>query len=242
MNLLYYSYQEDKYYEYNSKTVSKIFEKKNSLNFNCSFELSISKESNSIHIFKNEKIYHLNLIEFQENSQERIGIRIDNLETLNKFIDTYINELDCRVTKNSIEEYHSLEKKREKEKFDNWKVKYQKKRKKEKYNSLKPIFATLLIITLLGVSFYYWSSEEYKFIFSKTNFIKAEIVETKMVHAGSGYYYQKLTYQYEFNNKKFKGEKTIGRSVGVRDIGDFIKLKISIKNPERNKVVGYYYD
>ena len=61
-----------------------------------------------------------------------------------------------------------------------------------------------------------------------------------MVHAGKGYYYQKLTFVYEFENKEFYGEKTVGKRVGRKKIGDLIKLKISTENPERNKVLGYY--
>mgnify|MGYP006132577093 CR=1 FL=1 len=130
----------------------------------------------------------------------------------------------------------------EKEKFKKWKIEYKKKKKKEKFYFLKPIFITLLIISIFGISYYFWNSEEYKFIFNETKIIKAEIIETKMVHFGKGYYYQKLIFEYEFNNKKFNGEKTIGKRVRLRKVGDLIQLKISIENPERNKVLGYYYN
>tara|TARA_R110002051_G_C8427583_1_gene452925 strand:- start:2 stop:406 length:405 start_codon:yes stop_codon:yes gene_type:complete len=132
--------------------------------------------------------------------------------------------------------------KEEKEKFEKWKVKYQKKKEKEKFNFLKPIIITALIISIIGISFYYWNSEEYKFIFDKTKIVKAEIIETKMVHIGKGYYHQMLIFEYEYNNQKFKGEKTIGKRVGLKKIGDILQLKISIENPERNKVLRYYYN
>ncbi len=240
MNLQYYSYKEDKVYEYNSDVISKISEKKNSFDLTSKFELSISKETSTLHIYKIENNYHLNFIKFNEKSQERTGINIQKFEVLNKFIDNYINELDYKVTKKSIEKYSELKKEEEKENFNKWKVEYEKKKEREKFDYLKPILITFGIVFIFGTSFYYWNSEEYKFIFSETKFIKAKIVETKMVHAGSGYYYQKLTFEYKFQNEIFKGEKTIGKRVGRRKIGDLIKLKISTKKPERNKVIAYY--
>ena len=240
MNLQYYSYKEDKIYEYNSDIISKISEKKNSFDLNTKFELSISKEISSLHIHRVEKNYNLSLIEFNEKSQERIGIKIESLETVNSLINNYINELESKVTKNSIEKHNSQKKKQESEKFNNWKIEYEKKKEKEKFDFLKPIFYTFLVISIVGISFYYWNSEEYKFIFNETNLVKAEIVETKMVHAGSGYYYQKISFEYTFNNQKYEGERKIGKRVGRKKIGDFIKLKISIENPERNKILGYY--
>ncbi|WP_405604077.1 hypothetical protein [Polaribacter sp. Asnod1-A03] len=240
MNLQYYSFKEDKIYEYNSDIISKIYEKKNSFDLNTRFELSISKEITSLYVYRVEEKYHLNLIEFNDKSQERIGIKIESLETVNSFINNYINELDSKVTKNSIEKYNSQKKKQESEKFNKWKIKYEKKKEKEKFDFLKPIFYTLLVISIAGISFYYWNSEEYKFIFNETKFVKAEIVETKMVHAGKGYYYQKIMFEYKFNNQIFKGDKKIGKRVGRKKKGDFIKLKISTENPERNKVLGYY--
>ena len=240
MNLQYYSFKEDKIYEYDSDIISKISEKKNSFDLTSKFELSISKETTTLHIYKIENNYHLSLIKFNEKSQERTGIRIEKLEVVNSFIDNYINELDFKVTKNSIEKYSVLKKEEEKENYKKWKVNYEKRRKKEKFNFLKPIFITLGIVLIFGVSFYYWNSEEYKFIFNTTDFVKAEIIETKMVHAGKGYYYQKIIFEYEFNNKQFKGSKTIGKRVGKRKVGDFIKLKISKENPKKNKVVEYY--
>ena len=240
MNLQYYSYEEDQVYEYDSEIISKITEKKNSFDLTSKFELSISKKTTTLYIYKIENNYHLNFIKFDEKSQERIGISIDKLEVVNKFIDNYINELDFQVTKKSIEKYNELKKKEEIENFNRWKIEYDKKREKEKFNFLKPYLITLGIVLFLGVSFYYWNSEEYKFIFSETEFVKAEIIETKMIHAGTGYYYQKLIFEYKFQNKIFRGEKTIGKRVGRRKIGDLVKLKISTENPERNKVIAYY--
>ena len=240
MNLQYYSYKEDKVYEYNSDIISKISEKKNSFDLTSKFELTISKETTSLHIYRIQNNYHLSLIEFSEKSQERTGIKIESLVIVNNFIDNYINELDFKVTKNSIEKYSITKKKEKKENFNKWKIEYEKKREKEKFDFLKPILITLGIVFIFGISFYYWNSEEYKFIFNETDFVKAEITETKMVHAGKGYYYQKLIFEYEFENKKFYGEKTVGKRVGRKKIGDLIKLKISTENPERNKVLGYY--
>lgn len=240
MYLQYYSYKEDKVYEYNSEIISKILKKKNSFDFTSKFEFIISKELTSLHVFGNDNNYHLSLIEFDEKSQESTGIKIKSLEKVNHFIDNYINELDSKVTKNSIEKFSIFKKNEEKENFKKWKVKYEKNKEKERFDFLKPILITFGIVFIFGVSFYYWNSEEYKFIFSKTDFVKAEIIETKMVRAGKGYYYQKLIFEYEFDNKKFNGDKTIGRRVGIKKIGDFIKLKISTQDPDRNKVVGYY--
>ena len=101
MNLQYYSYEEDQVYEYDSEIISKITEKKNSFDLTSKFELSISKKTTTLHIYKIENNYHLNFIRFDEKSQERIGISIDKLEVVNKFIDNYINELDFQVTKKS---------------------------------------------------------------------------------------------------------------------------------------------
>ena len=142
MNLQYYSFKEDKVYEYNSDIISKISEKKNSFDLTSKFELSISKETTSLHIYRIENNYHLSLVEFNEKSQERTGIKIESLGIVNNFIDNYINELDFKVTKKSIEKYSLEKKKGEKEKFNKWKIEYEKKREKEKFDFLKPILIT----------------------------------------------------------------------------------------------------
>lgn len=126
--------------------------------------------------------------------------------------------------------------------YEDWKIKYDQKRKKEKYNFLKPIFFTLLVMSVIAVSFYYWKTDEYKFIFKKTDFVNAKISDTKMVHFGKGYYFQKLIFEYSYNGKSYKGSEEIGKRVGIRKIGDSIKLKITVENPKINKVIGYYFD
>jgi hypothetical protein len=165
---------------------------------------------------------------------------LDDSEILNRFIDYYINEVDSEGTKTSIHHYQTLKKEDEKEKYDKWKIQY-KRKKTEKYDYLKPAIKTITRAFILVVSLYYWNSDEYKFIFNETKFVKAEIIKIKVAHFEQGYYYQKLTFQYEFNSKKYEGQETIGKRVRKRKIGDFIKLKISKDNPEKNKVVGYYY-
>ena len=57
MNLQYYSYEEDQVYEYDSEIISKITEKKNSFDLTSKFELSISKKTTTLHIYKIENIF-----------------------------------------------------------------------------------------------------------------------------------------------------------------------------------------
>ena len=131
-------------------------------------------------------------------------------------------------------------KKSEKENYKKWKVEYDQRRKRERFDFLKPITIALTIVTIVILVGYYTFTGEYKFIGQKTDFVKAEIIDTEMVHFWNHYYHQRIIYTYEFKNKKYKGAWVIDKRIGKRQVGDIVRLKISVNHPEKSKVVGHY--
>lgn len=134
-----------------------------------------------------------------------------------------------------------LKQKEEKaEKLKEWNKEFAFRQKTEKASNRKRTIITLLILTFVSLTFYFWYTNELQFLGQKTDFTKAKIIETKMHHIGSGKYMQRVTYQFRLNEEFYTGKFEAGTSIGRRDTGEFVKVKFSINHPERSKMVGVF--
>ena len=162
---------------------------------------------------------------------EMTEILISYFKDDNKFKKDYRFTGDKKESKN---------KKLSKEKFEAWKKNFEIQSKKDKVNDRIKIFiAFLLLLSFSGIG-YYWYVGELKFLGQKTEIKKAEIIKTQMHHIGRGYYMQTVTYEFEYNNNKYKGTFEAGKRFGIQKVGGFISVKFSISNPKRSLVIGFY--
>ena len=61
-----------------------------------------------------------------------------------------------------------------------------------------------------------------------------------MHHVGRGYDLQRVTYEFEFQEKKYQGTFEAGQRLGKQTVGEFIKVKFSTKDPKRSKFIAFY--
>ena len=202
-------------------------------------EFYISKENNTFSLRKERSNYFLSISFENKDYNERIGIKISEKKLFEDLLFDYIDELTCAKTVRNFQDYNSQQKIREKENYEEWKVTYQDKRKKDNKKTLVSLLVALVMFSVIIISGYYLFSGEYKFIGQKTKHIKAKIVNVSVVPVSGGYM-QNINYEYIYDNNIFHGIKQIGRSIGVKEKGDYIKIKISIIKPRRHIVVAYY--
>ena len=149
----------------------------------------------------------------------------------NKFKDNY---------KFTGDKEESINKKLSDEKFEAWKKDFEIQAKKDKVNDCRKILIAFLLLLSFCAIGYYWYIGELKFLGQKTEVTKAEIIKTQMHHIGRGYYMQTVTYEFEYNNNKYKGTFEAGKRFGIQEVGRFIRVKFSISNPKRSLVIGFY--
>jgi len=124
--------------------------------------------------------------------------------------------------------------------YEEWKKSYLAEKAKEKRQGFKRVMLTVAIMTSLFVSGYYLYSGEWKFIGQRTDFARATIVSTYMHHIGKGYYMQTVVYEFQHEGIKYSGTFEAGKRVGKRKVGETIKVKYSLMNPNRSLYVAVY--
>ncbi len=61
-----------------------------------------------------------------------------------------------------------------------------------------------------------------------------------MYHWGKGFYFQKVTYAFEFEGETYQGQFKAGKLKGKQFVGDFIKVKFAKNNPKKSKLIAFY--
>ena len=128
------------------------------------------------------------------------------------------------------------EKEEKKRKFEEWKKNAAAKRKIEQRNYI--IKASFLALVLIII--YMWASGRLTFFGQKTETAKATITEIRILHWGRGMRIQNAIYQFEYEGEIYQGDFDAGRRKGKQHVGGKVKVKFSVKNPEKSKVVGFY--
>lgn len=164
-----------------------------------------------------------------------------SVDELNNILKSYINNDDEFKKQHRYigdKEAEVIQKK----KYAKWHKEYQIKQKEESKQKGLRIFLAVIIFILLFIIPYYSAIGELQFIFQKTDYTEAEIVETKMHHVGKGYYMQTAYYEFEYEGVIYKDSFEAGKFIGKRSIGDIVKIKFSISNPNRSSMVEVYED
>jgi hypothetical protein len=92
----------------------------------------------------------------------------------------------------------------------------------------------------IALVLYSWTTGELKFVGQKTEFTTARVINTQMHHIGRGFYLQRVTYEFVYNERKYTDTFEAGQSIGEREVDDKIKIKFSTRNPNRSLMIGVY--
>ena len=152
----------------------------------------------------------------------------------------FIKEDSSKKTEKRFLDVKNKKKALETKRFNEWKIGFEEKRRKERFEFLKPLFITVFILVFVSYFGHLFYTGDYKFIGQETTSVNGIIVQNGKTHLGRGVYAQKIKYNYQFNNENFESSKVFFINVGERKKGDSIKLKISVTNPERNKILEFY--
>ncbi|WP_303917898.1 hypothetical protein [Draconibacterium sediminis] len=105
--------------------------------------------------------------------------------------------------------------------------------------------AWILGLIFLAVFVYIgWNGFELpKVILGETNITTGKIVNTyhKWGVRGGGSY-QRVKFVYSVNDSVYFNFKTVGKKYGKQNIGNRVKIKYSLKNPDKSKVEAFYND
>lgn len=89
-----------------------------------------------------------------------------------------------------------------------------------------------------------WNGFEFpKVILGKTDITTGKILDTyhKWGVRGGGSY-QRLKFVYSVNDSVYFSFTTVGKKYGRQNIGNRVKIKYSLQNPEKSKVEAFYND
>ena len=108
-------------------------------------------------------------------------------------------------------------------------------------NSGAWIFGLIFLAVFVYIG---WNGFELpKVILGETNITTGKIVNTyhKWGVRGGGSY-QRVKFVYSVNDSVYFNFKTVGKKYGKQNIGNRVKIKYSLKNPDKSKVDTFYND
>ncbi len=152
-------------------------------------------------------------------------------------IHSYIEDNGAERLKEFFIKEEKKRKKTEKEKYEKWKKEYDVSHKKEKKSNFKLIALSLVVVSFLFFLGYLIWNDEFRFIGRKTEVKKAVITRIGLMKVPSGGYYQRVTYEFSFNEKRYVNYFTADKFTGMQSQGDTIHVKFRVSNPEDSKRV-----
>ena len=226
--------------EFESDSTEKILTTLKGIDFVDPFYLIMYKEEVFMTLDYDGEFCLLEFINRTNEVFQDMKINRENSSSVRQILKHFVTENDSFITAKSFRDHKDEQVRIEKEKYNNWKVKYDKQRKNRRFYYLKPLAIAILITLTIVVVAYYSLTGEYKFIGQNTEFVRAEIVKIEIVRFGGRYYYQRIFYNYKFNSMNYQDSAIIDKRIGKRKIGDIIQIKFSVSYPERSKVLGHY--
>ncbi|MGY5353535.1 hypothetical protein [Wenyingzhuangia sp. IMCC45467] len=184
------------------------------------------------------RLNYFNDSSFKKFDSLKVNSILDSKFHINKFVsENYRTE-----TLSFFEKLTNKNKIKNAEKFEKWKLKYNENEKKEKR---KNIIRNIIILGSFVFVFFigkFFLSDNFKFWGEETTRVYGKVNNISWHHWGRGYYYEIVHYTYKYNGKEFSNKSRIGnltmfKSVKVKEIGDFVILKISKSNPENFKLI-----
>lgn len=225
--------------EFDSEDPQTILKQIESLDFSKDFEIVLAKDHCALNLFNSAHERYL-YYSTDDMDYEKLRFELNEKSKILGIFKQYILQSDLSKTESFFIEHDKRSKIEAKRKFEQWKINYDERKKKERFDFLKPIAITALIIVIFSGIIYGIYTEEYKFIFQKTDHVNAVIYQTGSSHLGKGVYVQRINFTYTFDNIEYKDSELLFRNETVRKKGDSLLLKISKAHPNRHKIIGFY--
>jgi len=124
--------------------------------------------------------------------------------------------------------------------YNNWKESYLINRKRKNFRSVKIFLLAIFIVVSITAVLYYWNTGELQFLGKETAFAKAKIIEVKDFPTTPGYFKQLATFEFKVDTKTYRGEFVVERKIGLREEGEYVKVKYLTANPEQSIFVAVY--
>lgn len=220
--------------EFESNSPSEIFKKTDSIENGKSYSIEVYKKHNDFLFFEldvtKSKVYYLIAEE-----QIQIVIRETPHKKVIELVNIYINKLGSQNIEKYFLTYLNEEKKREKEKYENWRRIYPSKRKKEQKRRIQNILVSILItLIIFYIANLFWTDEA-RFFAKKTMVKNGIVVNTKFKQRGNAGVYQRVDYEFKHEGKNYKTYFWANRITGQKHIGDSIMIKFEVNNPSNSK-------
>lgn len=230
----------EKSIEIDTEIDSEILDHVNSIDFSKNFELVLVKNEDSINIINEANEYVIYFTKGDRIDFPSLSYPKNKNEIVLDIFKEFIKEENSKKTEKRFLEFKNKKKALETKKFNEWKIGFEEKRRKERFDFLKPLFITVFILVFISYFGHLLFTGDYKFIGHETTNLHGIIFQTGNTHLGRGVYVQNIKYSYQFNNKNFESSKVLYWNDIERKKGDSIKLKISVSNPEKNKILEFY--
>lgn len=124
--------------------------------------------------------------------------------------------------------------------YEKWKKEFYAEQRRDKKNFILRLAFSLVLIAAFSYSGYLWYEDEWQFVGFDTAYTTGVITDTYMYHIGRGKYLQKVSYQFEYQNKVYRGTFKAGKLRGRQKAGKKVKVKFASRKPQRSKVVAVY--
>lgn len=210
----------------------------------------IKGKSYSIETYKNLNdflIFHIDIEKgvsfYLKDKQEYKYMFNDSAyENTINFIKTYVQPGGSQILKQLFLKHNEKIKKKEKEKFNTWKVKYQNNLKKEKKKNTIKYALFFTVFGVISFIIYLVFINELRFIGRENMYKNGVIINTQFRHMGSGYYTQTVFYEFTYQGKKYSNSFEAGKRLGKQFEGDSIMVKFRKSNPEISKYIKTIYE
>ena len=103
------------------------------------------------------------------------------------------------------------------------------------------IIGSIGLVIIIGLSFYgiYDSFNLGPYLMGKTQRVNGYIIKKNLIPNGRNVIYR-LDFRYSFNQKNYSDHYLSNKNISTLSIGDSIILEVSISDPSKCRVKGYY--
>ena len=125
------------------------------------------------------------------------------------------------------------------EKLDAWRKRHKANEKKEKKAFYQRLLILLGVIAMIWITFrLIWTGEIY-FIGRNTETLDAVVVKAEYYKESGRFTYQKVIYEYLFEDQLYQGHFKANKFTGAHSVGDSIVVKIRVSEPHFSKHIGW---
>jgi hypothetical protein len=124
--------------------------------------------------------------------------------------------------------------------FLRWKEELLVKKSEEMKRYVRSFIIKIAVIIVALVVIWIWLSGGFRFFGRTTDEVKAHVDSTTAVNLYGNYYRQAVYYSFEYEEKDYHGKFLADQRHGIFGEGDYVKLKISVKDPNHAHPIARY--